>query len=149
MAIADIIAASANGTRLEANRKQASGIIVNSMAAAPAGKAVDEPLMGERQEWTPMPVDTGKMTTEVLPGLLLTRYSRGYVSLRLKGIGHHGRKVSIGRPLYRKEVTLLIDALMAEVEKTKTYEEANGLNTLASSLQSLEQQQTPAFANPS
>jgi hypothetical protein len=51
-------------------------------------RAVDEP-----QKHAPaaafQPVDTGKVRTEVLPGLSLTRYSRGYYALEIDRVGFH------------------------------------------------------------
>jgi hypothetical protein len=73
---------------------------------------------------------TDKVTTEVLPGISLVRYPSGYTALRIKGKGWGGKRVNIGRPLYRRELESLIECLQAEVTHAVTYEEAHGQETV-------------------
>ena len=92
-----------------------------------AVKVVDETVEVERvHTFAPQSVDTGKRIVEVLPGLKLAVMSKGYIALKVKGKDYHGRKVEVGKPLYREEVQVLIDALLAEIEGLKSYEEVNG-----------------------
>ena len=62
----------------------------------------------------------------MLPGLKLAVMSKGYIALKTKGKDYHGRKVEVGKPLYREEIQALIAALEAELANTVTFEEANG-----------------------
>lgn len=73
-----------------------------------------------------VPEDAGKRTIEVLPGIKLVAYTKGYMTLKVKGKGWNNKKVEVGKPLYREEVQVVIDALLAEIEGLKSYEEANG-----------------------
>ena len=92
-----------------------------------AVKVVDETVEVERvHTFAPQSVDTGKRIVEVLPGLKLAVMSKGYIALKTKGKDYHGRKVEVGKPLYLEEVQVLIDALLAEIEGLKSYEEVNG-----------------------
>lgn len=76
------------------------------------------------------PATLDKVTTEVLPGISLVRYPSGYTALRIKGKGWGGKRVNIGRPLYRRELESLIECLQAEVTHAVTYEEAHGQETV-------------------
>ena len=73
------------------------------------------------------PVDTGKRSVDVLPGLKLVTYQKGYVCLRIRGKSWQGNRVDIGKPLYRDDLKALVDALIAAGQNAKSYEEANGI----------------------
>jgi hypothetical protein len=73
------------------------------------------------------PVDPGKRSVEVLPGLKLVTYVKGYVCLRIRGKSWQGNRVDIGKPLYRDDLKALVDALTTAGQNAKTYEEANGI----------------------
>lgn len=90
-------------------------------------KVVDETVEVERvHTFAPQTVDTGKRIVEVLPGLKLAVMSKGYIAVKIKGKDFKGRKIEVGKPLYREELRVLIDALEAELHNTVTFEEANG-----------------------
>ena len=126
----DIIGTAMAGETVTATTKVGRGrqaVEVKVTRTAPEAKVVDEVTQEERESWSSqLPVDSGKRTVEVLPGIKLVMYSRGYVCLRLKGKGWDGRKTELGKPLYRDEVKVLVEALLAEVEGLTTYDEANG-----------------------
>lgn len=129
MATADIIAAVAAGTTVTATKKVGKGkkaVEVTVTRTAPEVKVVDETVKEEPVTWGQMPVDPGKRTVEVLPGIKLVMYSKGFACLKVKGKGWNGQKTELGKPLYRDECVALIQALLAEVEGLKTYDEANG-----------------------
>lgn len=67
-------------------------------------------------------VDTGKRVVEVLPGLTLATYSKGYTALRMSGKGNGGRKVNMSRVLYRDGLLTLANALLAEAEGAASFD---------------------------
>lgn len=71
-----------------------------------------------------LPVDTGKRVVEVLPGVTLATYSKGYTALRLSGKGSGGRKVTMSRVLVRDGLLTLGNALLAEAEGAALYNDA-------------------------
>lgn len=77
-----------------------------------------------------MDVDAGKRVIDVVPGLQLVCYSKGYVALRMKGKDWNGRRVTIGKPLYRDDLKALIETLWTECQQTKTYEETHTLDAI-------------------
>jgi hypothetical protein len=89
--------------------------------AVAAGSTANE----KPTNYTRLPEDAGKVKTDILPGLSLIRYSRGYTALRLKSKGKGGRKTEVGRPLYRDDLLALGRALMAEAEVARSYDEAH------------------------
>jgi hypothetical protein len=93
---------------------------------APAVKVVDETVPEPVSYSGKLPVDAGKRTTEVLPGLSLVAYSKGYTALRMKGKAWGGQKVTIGRPLWREDLIALANALLSESEGALSYDEAHG-----------------------
>lgn len=129
MATSDIIAAMAAGTTATATKKVGKGkaaVEIKVTRTAPEVKVVDETVKEEPVSYTGLPVDSGKRTVEVLPGIKLVMYSKGFACLKVKGKGWNGQKHEIGKPLYRDECVALVQALLAEVEGLKTYDEANG-----------------------
>jgi hypothetical protein len=131
MGTADIIAAVQSGkpttvTKKVGKGKKAVEIKVTRSEVAPVVKVVDETVKEEQSNWNPLPVDAGKRTVEVLPGLKLVSYSKGYTCLRMKGKAWGGKKVDIGRPLYREEMIHLANALLAEAEGSLSFDEAHG-----------------------
>ena len=118
MTTADVIAGTCKGEKysMKVTRTEPEAV-----------KVVDETVEVERvHTFAPQSVDTGKRIVEVLPGLKLAVMSKGYIAVKVKGQDYHGRKVEVGKPLYREEVQVLIDALLAEIEGLKSYEEVNG-----------------------
>ena len=118
MTTADVIAGTCKGEKysMKVTRTEPEAV-----------KVVDETVEVERvHAFAPQSVDTGKRIVEVLPGLKLAVMSKGYVALKVKGKDYHGRKVEVGKPLYREEIKVLIAALEAELANTVTFEEANG-----------------------
>lgn len=83
-------------------------------------RAVDEPQRHPPSA-TFRPVDAGKVRTEILPGLSLTRYSRGYYTLEIKGKSHSGQKTRIQRVLYKEGIDLLLRELFKAFQDAKTY----------------------------
>jgi hypothetical protein len=134
MATSDIIAAVAAGetvTKAKRVGKGKAAVEVKITRTAPEVKVVDETVKEPAPYKGQMPVDHGKRTVEVLPGIKLVVYSRGYVALKVKGKGWNGQKSEVGKPLYRDGLKVLVDALLAEIENTRTYEEANGIEPAA------------------
>lgn len=132
MTTADIISQMTAGetatvTKTVGKGKQATTIKVTH--TAPPVKVIDETVKPV-EATSLLPVDAGKRTVEVLPGLQLVAYSKGYVSLRVTGRDFNGKKTTIGKPFYREELKVLIDCLLAEVENTRTYEEAHNLDAV-------------------
>ena len=118
MTTADVIAGTCKGEKysMKVTRTEPEAV-----------KVVDETVEVERvHTFAPQSVDTGKRIVEVLPGLKLAVMSKGYIALKVKGKDYHGRKVEVGKPLYREEIKVLIAALEAELANTVTFEEANG-----------------------
>ena len=118
MTTADVIAGTCKGEKysMKVTRTEPEAV-----------KVVDETVEVERvHTFAPQSVDTGKRIVEVLPGLKLAVMSKGYIALKTKGKDYHGRKVEVGKPLYREEIQALIAALEAELANTVTFEEANG-----------------------
>ncbi len=130
MATSDIIAAMAAGTTATATKTVGKGkraVEVTITRTAPAVVVVDETVTDEPVSYTgKLPVDEGKVVTEILPGLSLVRYSRGYTALRVKGKAWGGNKVTIGRPLWREDLLALGRALLADAEGALSYDEAHG-----------------------
>ena len=129
MGTADIIASVAAGETVTAKKKVGGkkGVEMTVTRTAPPTVLVDETVV--KVEASLLPADSGKRTVEVLPGVKLVAYSKGYVTLRVKGKSFTGQKVEIGKPLYREEIKCLIEALLAEVEGAATYAEANGMES--------------------
>jgi hypothetical protein len=73
------------------------------------------------------PVDTGKVKTDILPGLSLIRYSRGYYVLEQKGKAYSGQKTTLRRVLYRDDIRVLVEALFTAGQDAKTYDEAHDI----------------------
>ena len=118
MTTADVIAGTCKGEKysMKVTRSEPEAV-----------KVVDETVEVERvHAFAPQSVDTGKRIVEVLPGLKLAVMRKGYIALKTKGKDYHGRKVEVGKPLYREEIQALIAALEAELANTVTFEEANG-----------------------
>lgn len=130
MATADIIADIEAGKTVTKTKKVGKGKAAAEITVtrtAPEVKVVDETVVEDAPEtYGRLPEDAGKRTVEVLPGLKLVVYSKGYVCLRMKGKAWGGQKVDIGKPLYRDDIKHLLEALMTEGQTAKTYEEANG-----------------------
>jgi hypothetical protein len=82
-----------------------------------------EQTMGKNEPG--LPVDTGKRVVEVLPGVTLATYSKGYTALRLSGKGTGGRKVNMSRVLYRDGLLTLANALLAEAEGAPLFDDAH------------------------
>lgn len=121
---ADIKAAAAGST---VTKKQTVGNVEMTVTrTAPPVKVVDETVQEPGSYSGKLPVDAGKRTTEVLPGLTLVGYTKGYTALRMKGKAWGGQKVTIGRPLWREDLVALANALMAEAEGALSYDEAHG-----------------------
>lgn len=135
MATSDIIAAVAAGetvTKAKRVGKGKAAVEVTITRTAPEVKVVDETVKDEPVPYKgQMPVDAGKRTVEVLPGLKLVVYSKGYVCMKVKGKGWNGGKVEVGKPLYRDDLKLLAEKLLAEIESARSYEEANGIEPAA------------------
>lgn len=92
---------------------------------APAVVVVDETV--EPVDYSGrLPVDAGKRTIEVLPGITLVGYTKGYTAMRVKGKAWGGSKVTVGRPLWREDLIALANALLSEAEGARSYDEANG-----------------------
>lgn len=131
MDTANIIAAVAAGETVTTKKKgtcKGQKVELTITHTAPAVRVVDETVKEEPVSYTgKLPVDAGKRTVELFPGTKLVVYSRGYVCLRVKGKDYSGRKVEVGKPLYREELKVLIEALSEELRNTVTYEEANGI----------------------
>lgn len=120
----DIKAVTAGST---VTKKQTVGNVEMTVThTAPAVKIVDETVQEPVSYSGKLPVDAGKVATEILPGMSLVRYSRGYTALRVKGKSWGGNKVTIGRPLYRDDLLALGRALIAEAEGARSYDEAHG-----------------------
>lgn len=132
MGTADIIASVAAGETVTTKKKVGGkkGVEMTVTRTAPPTVLVDETVVKVEPTAGLLPADSGKRTVEVLPGVKLVAYSKGYVTLRVKGKSFTGQKVEIGKPLYRDEITCLIEALLAEVEGAATYEEANGMESV-------------------
>jgi hypothetical protein len=83
---------------------------------------------GEQAGVMPLPVDAGKRKVDIpsIPGLTLVCYPKGYVCLQVKGKDFDGKRVSVGKPLYREQISELVEQLIAIGGQAKTYEEANG-----------------------
>ena len=130
MGTADIIASVAAGETVTAKKKVGGkkGVEMTVTRTAPPTVLVDETVV--KVEASLLPADSGKRTVEVLPGVKLVAYSKGYVTLKVKGKSFTGQKVEIGKPLYREEIKSLIEALLAEVEGAATYAEANGMESV-------------------
>jgi hypothetical protein len=73
-----------------------------------------------------LPVDEGKVRTDILPGLAIVKYSRGYCVLEQKGKAYSGAKTKLRRVLYRSDLIALANALLAEAEGALSYDEAHG-----------------------
>jgi hypothetical protein len=105
------------------SEQQAGGGWKSPAASFPSPVSAEVERRKPGRVWAGATVDAGKRTVEVLPGIKLVAYSRGYVALRVK---HKGRPEA-NAVLYRDGVKRLIERLQAEVESTLTYEEANGM----------------------
>jgi hypothetical protein len=120
----DIKAVAAGAT---VTKKQTVGDVEMTVThTAPAVKIVDETVQERVSYSGKLPVDAGKRTVEVLPGLSLVAYTKGYTALRMKGKAWGGQKVTIGRPLWREDLIALANALLAEAEGALSYDEAHG-----------------------
>lgn len=132
MDTANMIAAIAAGETVTTKKKgtcKGQKVELTVTTTAPAAlpvTVVDETVQDEPETYTKLPVDAGKRTVEVLPGMSLVAYSKGYVALRVKGKAWGGQKVTIGRPLYREDLVHLANALLSEAEGARTYDEAHG-----------------------
>jgi hypothetical protein len=120
----DIKAVAAGAT---VTKKQTVGNVEMTVTrTAPAVKIVDETVQEPVSYSGKLPVDAGKRTVEVLPGLSLVAYTKGYTALRMKGKAWGGQKVTIGRPLWREDLIALANALLSEAEGARSYDEAHG-----------------------
>jgi hypothetical protein len=130
MATSDIIAAIAAGetvTKAKTVGKGKRAVEVTITRTAPAVVVVDETVPDEPVSYTgKLPVDEGKRTVEVLPGISLVAYTKGYTAMRVKGKAWGGNKVTIGRPLWREDLIALANALLSEAEGARSYDEAHG-----------------------
>jgi len=131
MATSDIIAAVAAGDTVTAVKKVGKGkaaVEVKVTRTAPEVKVVDETVKDEPIEpvFAQRPVDEGKVRTDILPGLALVRYSRGYAVLEQKGKTYSGAKTKLRRVLYREDLIATANALLAEAEGALSYDEAHG-----------------------
>jgi hypothetical protein len=130
MATSDIIAAIAAGetvTKAKTVGKGKRAVEVTITRTAPAVVVVDETVPDEPVSYTgKLPVDAGKRSVEVLPGISLVTYTKGYTAMRVKGKAWGGNKVTIGRPLWREDLIALANALLSEAEGARSYDEAHG-----------------------
>ena len=130
MATSDIIAAIAAGetvTKAKTVGKGKRAVEVTITRTAPAVVVVDETVPDEPVSYTgKLPVDAGKRSVEVLPGISLVAYTKGYTAMRVKGKAWGGNKVTIGRPLWREDLIALANALLSEAEGARSYDEAHG-----------------------
>jgi hypothetical protein len=130
MATSDIIAAMAAGTTATATKRVGKGkaaVEVTITRTAPEVVVVDETVKEEPVSYSnKLPVDEGKVRTDILPGLALIRYSRGYAVLEQKGKTYSGAKTKLRRVLYREDLIALANSLLAEAEGALSYDEAHG-----------------------
>ena len=122
MTTADVIQNALNPTTTT-RRVKGTTITVTRAEPAPVVTVADETARAKTSRL--LPVVTGKRVVDVLPGVKLVFFPKGYVCLRLKGKAWGGQKVDIGKPLYRADIKVLVEALFDAGEKAKTYEEAN------------------------
>jgi hypothetical protein len=122
MTTADVIQNALNASTTT-RRVKGTTITVTRAEPAPVVTVVDETV--QEQTKAALPVDASKRVVEVLPGMSLVMYGKGYCCLRVKGKAWGGQKVTIGRPLYRDDIKVLVEALFEAGQKAKTYEEAN------------------------
>jgi hypothetical protein len=130
MATSDIIAAMAAGTTVAAKKRVGKGkaaVEVTITRTAPEVVVVDETVKEEPVSYSnKLPVDEGKRAVDVLPGLRLWAYSRGYRVLEQTGKTYTGSKAKLRRVLYRDDLLCLANILLEEAENTLTYDEAHG-----------------------
>lgn len=130
MATADIIAAVAAGKTVTTKKKgtcKGQKVEMTITRTAPAAVVVDETVKEEPVSYSnKLPVDEGKRAVEVLPGLRLWAYSRGYRVLEQTGKTYTGSKAKLRRVLYRDDLIHLANILLEEAENTLTYDEAHG-----------------------
>ena len=126
MATSDIIATMAAGTTATATKK-VGAVEVTITRTAPNKKVVDETVKDEPVSYSgKLPVDEGKVRIDILPGLALVRYTRGYCVLEQKGKTYSGAKTKLRRVLYREDLIATANALLAEAEGALSYDEAHG-----------------------
>lgn len=130
MGTADVIASVAAGETVTTTKKRKVGkgkaaVELTVTKTEPTTVTVVDETVKEDYSGR-LPEDAGKRTVEVLPGLKLVCYSKGYVCLKVKGKGWNGGKVEVGKPLYREDIKALVEALFAEGQNAKSYDEANG-----------------------
>ena len=75
------------------------------------------------------PEVAGKIVTQALPGITLVRYPSGYSALRMQRQSSGGPKATVGKALYKAELTHLAILLLKEADKCVTYEQAHGLES--------------------
>ena len=131
MGTADVIASMAAGESVTTTQKRKVGkgkaaVELTVTRTEPTTVKVVDETVKEEEYSSRLPEDAGKRTVEVLPGLKLVCYSKGYVCLKVKGKGWNGGKVEVGKPLYREDIKALVEALFTEGQNAKSYEEANG-----------------------
>jgi hypothetical protein len=126
----DIINAIAAGETVTKAKKVGKGkaaVEVTITRTAPAVVVVDETVKEEPVSYTgKLPVDEGKVRIDILPGLALVRYTRGYCVLEQKGKTYSGAKTKLRRVLYREDLIATANALLAEAEGALSYDEAHG-----------------------
>lgn len=126
----DIIAAVAAGETVTTKKKgtcKGQKVELTITHTAPAVKVVDETVKDEPVSYSnKLPVDEGKRAVDVLPGLRLWAYSRGYRVLEHTGKTYTGSKAKLRRVLYRDDLIHLANILLEEAENTLTYDEAHG-----------------------
>jgi hypothetical protein len=88
-------------------------------------KVVDETVKEEKKSYVAKPVDEGKVKVEILPGLSLIGYSRGYYVLEQKGRNYSGQKTCLRRILYKDCIDAVIRELVSAFDKALTYEQAH------------------------
>jgi hypothetical protein len=88
-------------------------------------KVVDETVKAEPTATNQRPVDPGKVKVEILPGLSLISYSRGYYVLEQKGRNYAGQKTCLRRILYKDCIDAVIRELVVAFDKALTYEQAH------------------------
>jgi hypothetical protein len=127
MATADIIAAIENGTTI--TKKVGKGkkkVEMKVTRTEPtAVKVVDETVQEKAKHTGGRPVDEGKVKTEILPGLSLIKYTRGYFILEQKGRNYSGQKTVLRRIMYKDCIDAAIRELVKAYDQALTYEEAH------------------------
>jgi hypothetical protein len=126
----DIIAAISAGETVTTKKNgtcKGQKVEMTITRTAPAVKVVDETVKEEPVDYSGrLPVDEGKRSVDVLPGLRLWAYSRGYRVLEQTGKNYTGSKAKLRRVLYRDDLVHLANILLEEAENTLSYDEAHG-----------------------